>query len=92
MCNSYYACVMETIDGVPVTEEMIQAWADEAERGYDVDTLRRRGRKPKGDGPARVVPVRLDETLLGALDERLDEKGYIVPGLGDAGDRLYGTV
>ncbi len=26
------------------------------------------------------------------LDERLNEKGYIVPGLGDAGDRLYGTV
>ncbi len=27
----------------------------------------------------------------GALDERLDENGYIVPGLGDAGDRLFGT-
>jgi len=26
-----------------------------------------------------------------ALDEKLDEKGYIVPGLGDAGDRLFGT-
>ncbi|HEX6923285.1 MAG TPA: uracil phosphoribosyltransferase [Bacillales bacterium] len=26
-----------------------------------------------------------------ALDEKLNEKGYIVPGLGDAGDRLYGT-
>ena len=34
-----------------------------------------------------------DVTLvLGALDEGLNEKGYIVPGLGDAGDRLYGTV
>ncbi|MDF2579128.1 uracil phosphoribosyltransferase [Microbacterium sp. 2P01SA-2] len=34
-----------------------------------------------------------DVTLvLGSLDERLDERGYIVPGLGDAGDRLYGTV
>ncbi|WP_072314394.1 uracil phosphoribosyltransferase [Agrococcus sp. Marseille-P2731] len=30
--------------------------------------------------------------VLGALDERLDERGFIVPGLGDAGDRLYGTV
>jgi len=30
--------------------------------------------------------------VIGALDERLNEKGYIVPGLGDAGDRLYGTV
>ncbi len=27
-----------------------------------------------------------------ALDERLNEKGYIVPGLGDAGDRLYGSA
>ena len=26
-----------------------------------------------------------------ALDERLNDKGYILPGLGDAGDRLYGT-
>ena len=30
--------------------------------------------------------------VLGCLDERLKEVGYIVPGLGDAGDRLYGTV
>ena len=28
--------------------------------------------------------------VLGALDEKLNEVGYIVPGLGDAGDRLYG--
>ena len=27
-----------------------------------------------------------------AMDERLNEKGYIVPGLGDAGDRLYGVA
>ncbi len=26
-----------------------------------------------------------------AVDERLDDHGYIIPGLGDAGDRLYGT-
>jgi uracil phosphoribosyltransferase len=30
--------------------------------------------------------------VTGALDERLNEHGYIVPGLGDAGDRLYGVV
>jgi uracil phosphoribosyltransferase len=30
--------------------------------------------------------------VLGALDERLNEHGYIVPGLGDAGDRLYGVA
>jgi uracil phosphoribosyltransferase len=36
------------------------------------------------DTPVTVVTA--------AMDERLNEKGYIVPGLGDAGDRLYGVV
>ena len=35
------------------------------------------------------VPVRV---VTAAVDERLDSVGYIVPGLGDAGDRLYGTA
>jgi uracil phosphoribosyltransferase len=35
------------------------------------------------------VPVTV---VSAAMDERLNEKGYIVPGLGDAGDRLYGVV
>ena len=35
------------------------------------------------------VPVQL---VTGAVDERLNDRGYIVPGLGDAGDRLYGVV
>ncbi|MDA0358237.1 MAG: uracil phosphoribosyltransferase, partial [Proteobacteria bacterium] len=26
-----------------------------------------------------------------AIDRQLNEKGYILPGLGDAGDRIYGT-
>jgi uracil phosphoribosyltransferase len=30
--------------------------------------------------------------IIGALDEKLNENGYIVPGLGDAGDRLYGGL
>ena len=37
-------------------------------------------------------PGRNVHVLLGALDEKLNEIGYIVPGLGDAGDRLYGTA
>ncbi|WP_448719799.1 uracil phosphoribosyltransferase [Microbacterium natoriense] len=40
----------------------------------------------------KLVGDRNVTLVLGALDERLNEKGYIVPGLGDAGDRLYGTV
>ncbi|GEN89554.1 uracil phosphoribosyltransferase [Oceanobacillus sp. FSL W8-0428] len=31
------------------------------------------------------------DIYLAALDERLDDHGYIIPGLGDAGDRLFGT-
>ena len=31
------------------------------------------------------------DIYLAALDEKLNDKGYIVPGLGDAGDRLFGT-
>ena len=38
-------------------------------------------------GPQAPVTI-----VTGSLDERLDDKGYIVPGLGDAGDRLYGVV
>ena len=36
------------------------------------------------DAPVTIVTA--------AMDERLNELGYIVPGLGDAGDRLYGVV
>ncbi|WP_017539574.1 MULTISPECIES: uracil phosphoribosyltransferase [Nocardiopsis] len=51
----------------------------------------------------QAVRDRLGETLgtdhgavlrvvTAAVDEKLDENGFIIPGLGDAGDRLYGTV
>ena len=30
--------------------------------------------------------------IIAALDERLNDRGYIVPGLGDAGDRLFGIA
>ena len=66
---------MESINGVPVTDEMIQEWADEAERGYDVEVLKKRGRRPIGDGAARVVPVRMDESLAAAVDQRAEKDG-----------------
>lgn len=37
-------------------------------------------------------PGKKVHVVLGALDEQLNEIGYIVPGLGDAGDRLYGVA
>jgi uracil phosphoribosyltransferase len=48
---------------------------------------------PEGVAAVEKATEGRDVTVvLGAIDERLNEVGYIVPGLGDAGDRLYGTV
>jgi uracil phosphoribosyltransferase len=48
---------------------------------------------PEGIAAVEKATEGRDVTLvLGAVDEKLNERGYIVPGLGDAGDRLYGTV
>ena len=44
------------------------------------------------EGIQKVTEAHPDVDLyIGALDERLNEKKYIVPGLGDAGDRIIGT-
>jgi uracil phosphoribosyltransferase len=47
------------------------------------------------EGLARVAEAFPGEdvrVVTGAVDERLNDKGYIVPGLGDAGDRLFGEI
>lgn len=45
------------------------------------------------EGVTRVEKEHPDvDIYLAALDSHLNEKGYIVPGLGDAGDRLFGTI
>ena len=45
------------------------------------------------EGVARIEADHPDvEFFVAALDERLNERGYIVPGLGDAGDRIFGTL
>jgi len=44
------------------------------------------------EGVARLNKDHPDvDIYLAAMDERLNELGYIVPGLGDCGDRLFGT-
>ncbi|HET8926652.1 MAG TPA: uracil phosphoribosyltransferase [Microbacterium sp.] len=71
--------------------------------GAAMDFLFRRGARdvtavcllgtPEGLAAIEKTVEGRDVTIvLGALDDGLNEKGYIVPGLGDAGDRLYGTV
>ena len=44
------------------------------------------------EGVAAVQKAHPDvEIFVGAIDEKLNDHGYIVPGLGDAGDRIFGT-
>lgn len=62
----------ETINGVPVSEDQISAWADEADAGYDVEALKRRGRGRPGRGaePSQTIALRLTAEELAALDAR----------------------
>jgi uncharacterized protein (DUF4415 family) len=67
----------ETIDGVPVSDEQIAAWSAEAEAGYDITALRKRGRGRPGRGaePSQVVALRLTADELAQVDERAAREG-----------------
>lgn len=67
----------ETIDGVPVSDEQIAAWSAEAEAGFDVTALRKRGRGRPGRGaePSQVVALRLTADELAQVDERAAREG-----------------
>ena len=67
----------ETINGVPVTEEQIDSWVQEAEAGYDVEILKRRGRGRPGRGsePSQVVALRLTVQEVADLDARAEREG-----------------
>lgn len=67
----------ETINGVPVTEEQIESWVEEAEAGYDVEILKRRGRGRPGRGsePSQVVALRLTAQEIADLDARAEREG-----------------
>jgi len=67
----------ETISGVPVSDEQIAAWVAEAEAGYDVEALKRRGRGRPGRGsePSQVVALRLTVQEIADLDARAEREG-----------------
>ncbi len=67
-------------DGTPITDKMIEAMADDAERGYDVEELRRRrgGRPALGSSPSTVESVRLDPELKRDLLLRASAQGVSV--------------
>jgi len=44
------------------------------------------------EGIEAVINVHSDvDIYVAAIDDRLNDKGYILPGLGDAGDKIFGT-
>ncbi len=71
-----------TKSGTPITDEMIEALADEAERGYAPGGLRGRrrgpGRPPLGDAATSVESVRLEPTLRAEIAQRAAEEGITV--------------
>lgn len=65
-----------TVNGVPVTDEVIERLVANAEAGFPGVTPRRApGRPAIGDGPATTVAVRLDPELHRALVERIELAG-----------------
>ena len=67
---------MKTINGKLVSEEQIDAWVTEAEKGYDVEILRRRGRKPRNEDTAKVISIRLSPGEISDLDKFAAENGW----------------
>lgn len=68
---------------------------------FAIDFLKQHGCRSIGflclvaapEGAAALLKAHPDVKIhAAALDQRLDERGFIVPGLGDAGDRVFGTV
>ena len=54
-----------------MTDQQLDSWVKEAEDGYDIDVLKKRGRGRPGRGarPSQVVAVRLTQEELHALDK-----------------------
>ena len=71
-----------TKSGTPITEELVEALADEAEAGYDVDEIiarrGKRGRPRLGAEPSIVGSVRIDPELKQRLLRRAQDEGVPV--------------
>ena len=70
-------CLLAAPEGLRNVEAAFATGAAETSTGESSD-------RPDGPPSVRVVTA--------SVDERLNERGYIVPGLGDAGDRLFGKI
>lgn len=64
------------LGGHEVSDAQVQAWADEAEAGYDVDDLQKRwGRPPRAKRASRVIPTRFSDEELAELMARAEREG-----------------
>lgn len=97
--HEYYAKFPDTIvDSLVLVVDPMLATGGSASAA--ITMLKKRGCKniryvglvgaPEGVGTLQSNHPDVD-VFLASLDEKLNEKGYIVPGLGDCGDRLFGT-
>ncbi len=97
--NSYLTAVPDDLGGCPVLvlDPMLATGGSMA---FALDLLASRRPGPitavcilaAPEGVARINALgTVDELVVAAVDERLDDRAFIVPGLGDAGDRLFGA-
>lgn len=64
------------MQGREVSDAQVQAWADEAEVGYDVGELQKRwGRPPRAERASHVVPTRFSDAELAELMARAEREG-----------------
>jgi uracil phosphoribosyltransferase len=97
--RSYLTAVPEDLEGRPVLvlDPMLAtggslAYAVEVLAARQVGSITAVCVLAAPEGVARIQATGLvSELVVAAVDERLDERAFIVPGLGDAGDRLFGT-
>ena len=94
----YFKAPVDVADRLVIVMDPMLATANSAVAA--IDRLKSRGVKDirfvcllaAPEGVARLTTVHPDvEIWTAAIDERLNDHGYIVPGLGDAGDRMFGT-
>ena len=98
--KEYYAKLPPcTPDAVVMVLDPMLATGGSASAG--IDYIKKQGAKEvklvcivgAPEGVERIEKAHPDvEIILAALDDGLNEKGYILPGLGDAGDRIFGTI
>jgi len=94
----YFKAPVDVAERLVIVMDPMLATANSAVAA--IDRLKRRGAKDirfvcllaAPEGIERLTKTHPDvEIWTAAIDERLNDHGYIVPGLGDAGDRMFGT-